>query len=216
MMEFAHQAREHIMVVCIMAIIGLAIFAGIYQMIKTKFSPVGRAVVIGIMAYCCYISFPFAAEKRQRVNFLQTDPEIAYLIDTGSYVTNNAVHLEFETRLLPGSAMLYLDYIPADEPADSDNFSTAMSGPLSEFPNPVTLEFENATSNRWIFYTTYTPGPNVHTNGVAVAEFLRAPNSHHIAIPKRSTIWEGEKMIYPDTETFNRSLLQESGEEGVE
>lgn len=213
MMEFAHQAREHILIVGIMAIIGLAIFAGIYQAIKTKFSPAGRAVVIGIMAYCCYISFPFAAEKR--VKFLQTDPEIAYLIDTGSYVTNNAVHLEFSTRLLPGSAMLYLDYIPADEPADSENFSTAMSGPLSEFPNPVTLEFENATSNRWIFYTSYTPGPNVHTNGVAVAEFLRAPDSRHIAIPKRATIWEDGERVWPSDElmTTSTDLLNQLGDQ---
>lgn len=163
------------------------------------------------------VAFPTPTEKKREkdpIGFLRTDVEVVYLIDNGSYVSNNIVHLDFKHNvLLPPRAMLFLDYIPKTEPADSNNFTTYLSGTLESFDGrlPIEFEFENAISNRWIFYTTYTPGPNVHTNGVAVAEFIKATKYDNVAVPKRSTIWENGIKIYPTEETAD--LLNALGEE---
>lgn len=186
-----------------------------YQKIKkqtgSKFvASIFLVVFIGMAS----VAFPTSREKQRvkdPIGFLRTDPEIVYLIDNGSYVSNNIVHLEFSIRLLPPSAALFLDYIPKTEPADSTAYTNYLSGTVATLPTIVEFEFENAISNRWIFYTTYTPGPNVHTNGVAVAEFLKAKNYDNVAVPKRSTIWENGERVYPSEEKIN--LLEEIGED---
>lgn len=223
--QFANAWNEGIMAfglfaifLCIIALLGFYFYQKLKKQTGNRFV---AGVVVSAFAFLGFTAYPTSAEKnpeakKDSIGFLRTDPEITYLIDKGSWVSNNIVHLEFETRLLPASAMLYLDYIAKAEPADSTAYTNYLNGTVENTPTIIEFEFENAISNRWIFYTTYTKGPNVHTNGVAVAEFLRSIRYDNVAVPKRSTIWEGEKMIYPDAETFNRSLLQESGEEGVE
>lgn len=196
-------------------VIGLAVVFAAYAYRKVK-KQTGSRFVASIFSVVfigmALVAFPASREKQRvkdPIGFLRTDPEIVYLIDNGSYVSNNVVRLEFSTRLLPPSAELFLDYIPKTEPADSTAYTTYLSGSVETVPNVVEFEFENAISNRWIFYTTYTPGPNVHTNGVAVAEFLKAKNYENVAVPKRSTIWEDGKRIYPSAEKIN--LLEEIG-----
>jgi hypothetical protein len=158
-----------------------------------------------VFAILSYTAYPTSNQKnpdrKEPIAFLQTDPEVKYLIDNGSWVSNDVVHLEFVTRLLPPSAMLYLDYIPKTEPQDSLNYSTYLFGSVDTIPNVVEFMFEGAISNRWVFYTTYTPGPNVHTNGVAVAEFIKAKKYDNVAVPKRSTIWENGERVYPSPYT---------------
>lgn len=201
-------------------LLGLVAIFGFYTFQKIKKQTGSRFVAcIFLIAFLgmASVAFPTSAEKKrdkEPITFLQTDVEVTYLIDNGSYVSNNIVHLDFKHNiLLPPRAVLFLDYIPKSEPPDANNFTTYMSGSLSEFINrlPIEFEFENAISNRWVFYTTYTPGPNVHTNGVAVAEFIKATEYDNVAVPKRSTIWEDGERIYPATEKIN--LLEEIGEE---
>lgn len=217
-MKFAETLNDIIMHYGVYAIvIGLAVIFAVYTYQKIKKQTGSRFVAsIFLVAFIgmASVAFPTSREKQRvkdPIGFLRTDPEVVYLIDNGSYVSNNIVHLEFSTRLLPSTAELFLDYIPKTEPADSTAYTTYLSGSVETVPNVVEFEFENAISNRWIFYTTYTPGPNVHTNGVAVAEFLKATKYDNIAVPKRSTIWENGEMIYPSAEKIN--LLEEIGEE---
>lgn len=196
-------------------VIGLAVVFAAYAYRKVKKQTGSRfvaSIFLVVFIGMASVAFPTSAEKKREkdpIGFLRTDAEIVYLIDNGSYVSNNIVHLEFSTRLLPPSAELFLDYIPKTEPADSTAYTTYLSGSVETVPNVVEFEFENAISNRWIFYTTYTPGPNVHTNGVAVAEFLKAKNYENVAVPKRSTIWENGARVYPSPEKIN--LLEEIG-----
>lgn len=192
----------------------VAIFAAYaYQKVKKQTgSRLVASIFLVVFIGMASVAFPTSAEKKREkdpIGFLRTDPEVVYLIDNGSYVSNNIVHLEFTPRLLPPSAELFLDFIPKTEPVDSTAYTNYLSGTVETVPNVVEFEFENAISNRWIFYTTYTPGPNVHTNGVAVAEFLKAKNYENVAVPKRSTIWEDGKRIYPSAEKIN--LLEEIG-----
>lgn len=198
-------------------LIGLLIIFAYYAYQKIKKQTDSRFIAsIFLIAFIGmgYVAFPTSTEKKREkdpIGFLRTDPEAVYLIDNGSYVSNNIVHLEFSTRLLPPTAMLFLDYIPKTEPAESTAYTNYLYGSVMELPTVIEFEFENAISNRWVFYTTYTPGPNVHTNGVAVAEFLKATKYDNVAVPKRSSIWENGIKIYPTEETVD--LLNALGEE---
>lgn len=219
-MRFAAAWNEGVAVFVLCCVfIGIVVPLGAFLYRKIKAKTGNRFVagcVVAVFAHLAYVAYPSSAEKnpddpRERINFLQTDPEIKYLIDEGSWVSSNAVHLEFSTRLLPSSAPLFLDYIPKTEPPESNNYSTYLAGTVESVSNIVEFTFEGALSNRWVFYTTYTPGPSVHTNGVAVAEFMKATKYDNVAVPKRSTIWEDGKRIYPTDERVD--LLNALGEE---
>lgn len=148
-------------------------------------------------------AYPTTKEKtpsNDKIIFLQNDSEVIYLYDQGSYVSNNIVHLHYATRLLPDTAELYLDCIPKSEPPDSLSYSNVLSGTVATLPEIVEFEFENAISNRWVFFTTYTPGPAVHTNGVAIVEFIRAARSVNVAVPKRTSIYEDGEKVWPHQE----------------
>lgn len=188
----------------VVVILGFCIYRKIKERTGNKFL---AGIIVAVFAILSYTAYPTSNQKnpdrKEPIAFLQTDPEVKYLIDNGSWVSNDVVHLEFSTRLLPPSAMLYLDYIPKTEPQDSLNYSTYLYGSVDTIPNVVEFMFEGAISNRWVFYTTYTPGPNVHTNGVAVAEFIRAKKYDNVAVPKRSTIWENGVRIWPNSEKYD-------------
>lgn len=215
MMKFAEAWNQGVMTfgifcifICLVALLGFYFYQKIKKQTGNKFL---AGIVVAVFAIFCFTAYPASAEKKPKekepIKFLQTDPEIKYLIDTGSYVSNNIVHLEFTTRLLPPSAPLFLDYIPKTEPIDSINYTTYLTGTVESVPQIVDFTFENAISNRWVFYTTHTPGPNVHTNDVAVAEFLKSTKYDNVAVPKRSTIWENGVRIWPSSERIN--LLEE-------
>lgn len=221
-MKFAEAWNEGVVVFGLYCFfLGIIALFGFYAYQKIK-KQTGNKFVAGIVvaafAALAHTAYPTSAEKnpdrKDTITFLRTDPEIVYLVDTGSWVSNNVVHLEFSTRLLPSSAQLFLDYIPKTESPDSNNYTTYLSGTVESVPNVVEFVFEGAISNRWVFYTTYTPGPVVHTNGVAVAEFLRVPGSDNAAVPKRSTIWEGSELVWPKTNLLERiNLLEELGDD---
>lgn len=216
-MRFAAAWNEGVAVFVLCCVfIGIVVPLGAFLYRKIKAKTGNRFVagcVVAIFAHLAYVAYPSSAEKnpRDRIAFLHTDPEIKYLVDNGSWVSNNVVHLEFSTRLLPSSAPLFLDYIPKTEPIGSNNYTTYLAGIVESVSNIVEFTFEGAISYRWVFYTTYTPGPNVHTNGVAVAEFMKATKYDNVAVPKRSTIWEGGEKVYPTDERAD--LLDALGEE---
>ena len=189
---------------CVITLLGFYFYQKLKKQTGNRFI---AGVVVSAFAFLGFTAYPTSTEKnpeakKDPIGFLRTDPEITYLIDKGSWVSNNVVRLEYETRLLPASAMIYLDYIPKTEPADSTAYTNYLSGTVATVPTVVEFEFENAISNRWVFYTTYTPGPNVHTNGVAVAEFLKSTKYDNVAVPKRSTIWENGVRIWPNSEKY--------------
>lgn len=197
-----------IIFLAVISILGFYLYQKIRKQTGNKFV---AGIVVAAFACLAFTAYPTSSTKRDSVSFLQTSTEIKYLVDKGSWVSNNVVHIEFETRLLPKTAELFLDYIPKSEPADSTAYTTYFYSTVENTPTIIEFEFENAISNRWVFYTTYTPGPNVHTNGVAVAEFLKSTKYDNVAVPKRSTIWEDGIRIWPNAEKYD--LLNQLGEE---
>ena len=130
------------------------------------------------------------------VSFPRTDMGVAYLVDAGSYATNDLVHVAFTSFLIPQDAMIYLDYWP-DGSTNEEDMVTAYSATLAEFPRPLDLPFENAVSNRWYCYTTWTPGPAVHTNGVWQSTWMTDRREKRFLIPIRTTVEVDGETIAP-------------------
>ena len=198
-----------------LALLGLLVFAAVsVWVVKRLIEKMGKGGALAFLIVSCsmvFASFPTTKEKNinDKVQFWSASTDSVYLIDCGSYVSNNLVHIEFETRLLPDSAMIFLDYIPKGAEPNASNYSTFKAMTAAEWPRKVDFDFEGATSNKWVIYTTYTPGPVVHTNGVAVAEFIKAQKYRNVAVPKRSTIWEDGKMLWPLPEDIAKSKSTE-------
>lgn len=202
---------EHLRMIFLLAFFAIPVLALIYSVLSARQKIGTTCVLLAVFVWTAMTAHTeYKAKNPEGVEpilIVHTDPKLPYLFDSGSYVSNNVIYLAFSSRTIPEDAPLFLDYIPKTEPFDSENYTTYMAGTLNNFPNPLMVEFENACSNRWVFYTTWTPGPTVHTNGIAVAEFLRHPAFPNVAVPKRTTIWEGGLMVWP-----NGELIKLSGE----
>ena len=151
---------------------------------------------IALLVCACGISHYGVTKWMSRVNFPRTDPEVAYLIDNGSYVSNDVVHVDFNTFLIPGDAPITLAYWPNESTNEAD-FVELFTYNLSAWPRPLDLEFENAISNRWYCYTTWTPGPAAHTNGVFQQVWMSDRRENRNAIPIRTIIIEDGEQIAP-------------------
>ena len=154
-----------------------------------------KAVALSLLAVAAII-VGGTKPATSNVNFPRTDPEVAYLIDNGSYVSNDVVHVNFNTFLIPGDAPITLAYWPNESTNEAD-FVELFTYNLSAWPRPLDLEFENAISNRWYCYTTWTPGPAAHTNGVFQQVWMSDRRENRNAIPIRTIIIEDGEQIAP-------------------
>lgn len=111
--------------------------------------------------------------KHGSVTFPFTDVETRYLIDAGSFVTNDYVHVAFsKSPVVPDSAEFFGYVRPADSTNDLD-WVCMLETTFSDFHSPSNVPYANAISNDFQFFTTFTPGPAVHTNGVAVVNWQK-------------------------------------------
>ena len=159
----------------------------------------GKSKVRGMLAAAAIVgAVMYGGSKGTRnVNFPRTDTEQAYLVDAGSYVTNDMVHVAFTSMLVPQDAPIFLDYWPDGSTNEAD-MVTAYAATLAEFPRPLDLYFENAISNRWYCYTTWTPGPAVQTNGVWQTIWMTDRREGRDLIPIRTWIeLDGERIAPP-------------------
>ena len=109
--------------------------------------------------------------KNGHVTYPYTDVEMRYLFDAGSYVTNDYVHVAFaRSPVVPDSADLLGYYRPAGSTNDEE-WVEFLSTTFGEFHSPSNIPFAGALTNDFQFFTTYTPGPVVHTNGVAIVNW---------------------------------------------
>lgn len=112
------------------------------------------------------------AGGKAKVVFPRVDPEVWYLMDGGSAVTNDVVSVRFvRNPILPVSANIFMDGMDVAYTNDEDwathsfpaysNRIDALASDGFDFPYP------NATNYNWSVYTDWTPSPIIHTNGVA-------------------------------------------------
>ena len=108
-----------------------------------------------------------------RVTYPYTDVETRYLSDAGSYVTNDYVHVAFsKSPVVPDSAEFFGYARPVGSTNDLD-WVCMLETTFADFHSPSNVPYANAISNDFQFFTTYTPGPVMHTNGVAVVTWQR-------------------------------------------
>lgn len=139
--------------------------------------------------------------KRGQVYFPQTEAERGYINDAGSFVTNDHVHVDFVTRIVPSSANLLIDYREVAS-TNAEDFVSLVSTTFAEFPVPQDIPFGNATNFNFYVYTDWTPGPSVQTNGVLHANWGKSINDAEergrgiaVGIPVQATVWLGAEMV---------------------
>ena len=93
-----------------------------------------------------------------------------YIVDAGSFVTNDYVHVALAGRyaFIPAETeiLIYSRELAQTNAADWVQLVRAEEGPyhLGEFP--LDIQFPNATNYNFLVAADYIPAPTVHTNGV--------------------------------------------------
>ena len=141
--------------------------------------------------------------KLGSVSYPYTDIEQRYLFDNGSYVTNNFIHINFlRASFVPETAPLYGYFRPVGSTNDAD-WVKFIDTTFDLFPVPRDFEFEGAETNNFMFFTTWTPGPAAHTNGVAVVYWRKKPGAVSIAAPFRTGIYSNDVRVAPSPVVTN-------------
>lgn len=143
-----------------------------------------------------------------KITYPRTDPEIWYLMDNGSYVTNDAVHVAFNRNLIvPASAWFYLYGLEISYTNESDwaEYSfCAYSNTFTQISQPFDFDYPAATNFNWIAFTDWTPPPVTHTNGVAyVAWQIGRGRSIYELVPYRTGVYTNGVRVAPSPAVTN-------------
>lgn len=166
----------------------------------------GWAVARREGAAFCLIALGFLVSMATKpttgtVSYPYTDIETRYLYDAGSYVTNDAVYVSFtRAAFVPDSAPL-LGYVRPMASTNDTDWAEFLSTSFAAFPVPQLLSFPGALTNDFIFFTTWTPGPAAHTNGVAVVYWRAA--STNTAAPIRTGLYQNGLRVAPSPAITN-------------
>lgn len=107
----------------------------------------------------------FGGSKRGTVTFPQTG-EFRYITDTGSYVTNDWVHVSFRAVVVPAAAPLVVLYRELSSTNIEDWTEYEIDPPWTVGDSPFDVTMACATNYNWQVFADWTPGPSVETNGV--------------------------------------------------
>ena len=130
-----------------------------------SFRRVGVAMLLIALGFLHAAATKPSGQTTRPVQFPYLDVEQRYLFNDGSIVSNDHVHVNFTPSIvLPSTAEIFLEY---SDGTNTASWTTYTNATLATFPRPLDFDFPNAVSNSWMCYTTWTPGPTVHTNGVA-------------------------------------------------
>ena len=161
---------------------------------------------------------------KARVTYPMTEAGRAYLVDRGSYVTNDFVHIDFERRIVPDDAALVIERRGVASTNDTD-WAEFLRTTFAAFAVPTDLPCAGATNWMWIVYADWAPGPSVHTNGILEAKWgVSARDAAHraerlaVGVPAQTTVWaDGEMLGTPGgTNALSGATALESDEGGNE
>ena len=98
----------------LLSIVGFAAFRAAGDMMSRLRELFGKSKVQGAFAMVaiCGLVMYGGSKGTKTVSFPRTDIERAYLVDAGSYVSNDVVHVAFTTFLVPPEAPIFLAYWP--------------------------------------------------------------------------------------------------------
>lgn len=178
----------------------------------------------------CALLGPFVAgmivygSTKARVTYPRTEAGRAYLVDRGSYVTNDFVHLDFERRIVPDDAALVIERRGVASTNDTD-WAEFLRTTFAAFAVPTDLPCADATNWTWIVYADWAPEPSVHTNGILEAKWgVSVRDAAHraarlaVGVPAQATVWaDGEMLGTPGgTNALSGATALEADEGGNE
>ena len=178
----------------------------------------------------CALLGPFVAgmivygSTKARVTYPRTEAGRAYLVDRGSYVTNDFVHLDFERRIVPDDAALVIERRGVASTNDTD-WAEFLRTTFAAFAVPADLPCADATNWTWIVYADWAPEPSVHTNGILETKWgVSARDAAHraarraVGVPAQTTVWaDGEMLGTPGgTNALSGATALEADEGGNE
>lgn len=143
-----------------------------------------------------------------RVMFPSAESQVEYLVDDGSYVTNDYVYINFTRRIVPDSAKVYIDYYPVGSTNIAEECVTHLATYFSDLTLPHIVYMQAATNYNWLVYTDWTPGPAVVTNGVWHTYWMTDRDDGETIVPVRSIVIEGGKRILPNPEAFSDADIE--------
>ena len=142
----------------------------------------------------------YGGSKRATVSYPQTEAGRQYLVDRGSYVANDYVHLDFARRIVPDDAALVVERRQVAATNDTD-WAEFLRTTFAAFAVPTNLPCAHATNWNWVAYADWAPPPSVHTNGILEARWGTSTRdaAHRAAglavgVPVQSTAWVGGEM----------------------
>ena len=181
--------------IAMLAVAGLSIwlnFRRLSRSVKVKVKGVHLAAIalLGVV-------FVLYGGRKGRITYPYTDYELRYLTDSGSYVTNDAIHVAFTRVVVPATAPFFISFRQVDSTNDLD-WVVFTNTTFSTFNVPCDIPYPAATNFDWICYTTWTPGPTVQTNGVWHSYWGMDKKLHTHFIPIRSAVRvDGETIATP-------------------
>lgn len=157
-------------------------------------------VAKAVFVAAAFAGLVYGGAKRASVTFPKTEAGRQYLVDRGSFVTNDYVHIDFERRIVPDDAALVIERRELASTNDTD-WAEYVRSTFATFAVPTNLPCANATNWDWIVYADWTPPPSVHTNGVLEVRWGTSRNdaAHRAAglavgVPAQTTAWVGDEM----------------------
>ena len=160
-----------------------------------------KVIRFALAAPLCVVLFIYGSTKKGSITYPLTEQGRAYLVDHGSYVTNDWVHIDFERRIVPDDANVIIDRRQLDMTNDTD-WVTHLESTFAAFHTPTNIPFANATSWNWIVYTDWVPPPTVLTNGVLHVNWGKSLKDVELrragmaaGIPLQSTVWVNGVMV---------------------
>jgi len=223
----ANEWQYLLMKFCLGAMGCIAVGCAVWGMLKvvtpimswTKRHRLESLWLLPFVVSCCLVGM--TKHMIGHVTYPYTDVEQRYLIDTGSYVTNDYVHVAFNrSPIVPDSAPLMGAVRPCGSTNDEE-WVIFLNTTFEEFTVPQDLAYEGALTNDFQFFTTWTPGPAVHTNGVAVIEWQRPirPSIHELVTRRTGMYVNGVRLAPnpgltngpPITVNLSQSVNQNEG-----
>ena len=142
-----------------------------------------------------------AKAGRPTVSYPPTEAGQAYLVDRGSYVANDFVHIDFTRRIVPDDAALVIERREFSSTNAAD-WAVYLETTFAAFAVPTDLPCANATNWNWAVWADWTPPPSVQTNGVLHADWGRTTRDASlraaglaVGVPVRSSAWIDGRLV---------------------
>ena len=183
-----------ILAALLLPVLGVALSA--LSALRNKFRHINAVLaavfVIGAVQY---------GSTKGWIFYLRTDSDTQYIVDRGSFVTNDYIHVDFvKSILVPGSADLQGYYRELSSTNDED-WVQFIQTTFNDFPVPIDIPFPAATNFNFIFFTDWSPSPSVHTNGTAT--IMWQSKDENTLIPYRTDIYLDGERIAPNHSITN-------------